>query len=77
VIDLAAWSARDNKLSTWRNTAFCIGDVDQCFNPATWFGGGGLRIHAGPLDWLRAGGDGIIILKPKLCWAHLQCSLKI
>jgi hypothetical protein len=69
-IDLAAWS--DNRLATWRQTAFCLGDVDQCFNPATWFGDDGLRIHADPLDWLRARRAGIVILKPELCWAYLR-----
>jgi hypothetical protein len=71
-IDLAAWSARTNKLATWRHAAFALGDVDQCFNPATWFDGGGLHIHADPLDWLRAGQAGIVILKPELCWGHLR-----
>jgi hypothetical protein len=69
-IDLAAWC--DNKLATWRHAAFALGDLDQCFNPAVWFDGGGLRIHAGPLDWLRAGGAGIVILRSELCWAHLR-----
>jgi hypothetical protein len=72
VIDLAVWSARENRLATWRSTAFCVGDVDQCFNPATWFNGDGLCIHRSPLDWLRADRKGIVILKPKLCWAHLR-----
>src|SRR5262245_35268713 len=59
VIDLAAWSARDNKLATWRGRGFCVGDLDQCFSPATWFAGGGLRlskparVDAGGLRWNR------------------------
>jgi hypothetical protein len=72
VIDLAAWSARENTFATWRSTAFCLGDLDQCFNPATWFDGDGLHIHRTPLDWLKAGRDGIVILNPKLCWAYLR-----
>ena len=68
--DLIAWSG--NKLATWRNVAFALGDASQIFNPATWFGGGGLRIHASPLEWLRAHRTGIVILKPELCWAYLR-----
>ena len=71
-IDLAAWSARDNKLATWRHTAFALGDVDECFNPATWFDGEGLHVHASPLDWLRARAAGIVILNFNLCWAYLR-----
>jgi hypothetical protein len=72
VIDLAAWSARDSRLATWRGYGFCIGDASECFNPAVWLDGDGLHIHAGLLDWLRAGAAGIVILKPELCWAHLR-----
>jgi hypothetical protein len=71
-VDLVAWQPRTGHLASWRGAAFCLGDVDQCFNPATWFDGDGLRLHRDPLDWLRAGRDGIVILKPKLCWAHLR-----
>lgn len=71
-IDLAAWSARDHRLATWRHAAFALGDVEQCFNPATWFDGGGLRIHADPLEWLQAGCNGIVVLEPRACWAHLR-----
>jgi hypothetical protein len=70
--DICAWSIRHNKLATWRGAGFCIGDVDQCFNPATWFAGGGLRVHRTPLDWLKAGCDGIMILRPELCHAYLR-----
>ena len=66
-IDLVAWSARD-----WRGHAFCLGDMDRCFSPPTWFDGGGLRVHRTPLEWLKAGGDGIVVLKLELCWAHLR-----
>jgi hypothetical protein len=70
--DLVAWSTHENRLASWHGSAFCIGDVEQCFSTASWFAGGGLRIHASPLDWLRARGAGIVILKPQLCWAYLR-----
>ena len=72
MLDLCAWSARDSKITTWRGAGFCIGNVDQCFNPATWFAGGGLRVHRTPLEWLKASCDGIVILRPELCHAYLR-----
>ena len=31
-------------------------------NPATWFAGGDLLVHATPLDWLKADRVGVVIL---------------
>jgi hypothetical protein len=39
VIDLIAWQPRTGQLASWRGAAFCLGDVDDVFNPATWFAG--------------------------------------
>jgi hypothetical protein len=72
VIDLIAWQPRTDQLASWRGVAFCLGDIDAALNPATYFAGGVLRIHRTPLDWLKAGRDGLVILKPKLCWAYLR-----
>jgi hypothetical protein len=58
---------------------FCIcasmwaaGDLDDLFNPAIYFDDGALRIHASPLEWLRANREGIVILRPDLTYAYLQ-----
>jgi hypothetical protein len=72
VIDLVAWSARDHKVATWRRVAFALGDVSQCFNPASRFCGDALRIHASPLDWLKADGDGLMILQPRFVHTYLR-----
>ena len=72
VFDLVAWSARDHKVATWRRTAFCLGDADQIFNPASRFDGDALRIHASPLDWLRADAEGLMILQPRFVYAYLR-----
>jgi hypothetical protein len=71
VIDLAAWSASEGKLASWLGVAFCIGDLDQCFNPAAQFGDG-LHVHINPMGWLRVGGDGIVVLRPELAWTYLR-----
>ena len=71
-IDLIAYQRRTGKLASWRGVAFCLGDQDQTFNPATWFMGGALRVHANPLTWLKSGRDGIVILRPELTYAMLR-----
>jgi hypothetical protein len=82
VIDLIAWQPRNGALASWRGQAFCLGDVDDIFNPATYFAGDALRVHATPLDWLLADRDGIVIVRPDLAPAHLancqsiRCSSK-
>jgi hypothetical protein len=73
-IDLIGWQPRTGALGSWRGQAFCLGDVDDIFNPATYFGGEALRIHATPLDWLRANREGISDCAPRL-GARLPCGL--
>jgi hypothetical protein len=70
-IDIAAWSPKTGKLGTWRGVAFALGQ-DAIFNPATYFGANPLRIHNGPLEWLKAGRDGIVIVQPKYTYAYLR-----
>ena len=68
IVDLIAWQPRTNQLASWRGQAFCLGDVDDVFNPATYFAGDALRVHETPLQWLLADRDGIVILRHD--WAH-------
>jgi len=37
VIDLIAWQPQTGKVASWRVQAFCLGDIDDIFNPATYF----------------------------------------
>ena len=71
VIDLIAWQPRTGQLASWRGQAFCLGDVDDIFNPATYFAGDALRVHETPLQWLLAERDGIVIVRPDLAHAYL------
>jgi len=71
LIDLIAWSPRTGSIGTWRGQAFCLGDLDEIFNPATYFAGDALRVHATPLDWLLADREGIVIVRPDLAPAYL------
>jgi hypothetical protein len=70
-IDLAAWSPRTGEIGCWYGRGFALGQ-DQINNPATYFDGNALRIHATPLDWLKADRDGICIIQPKLAYAMLR-----
>jgi hypothetical protein len=70
--DLIAWETSTGKLASWHGNTFCLGDLDQIDNPATYFMGGALGIHASPLEWLRAQRKGIVILRKEFAYAHLR-----
>jgi hypothetical protein len=70
--DLVAWQPRQGALATWRGVAFCLGDIDQVFNPATYFCAGALRVHADPLAWLKAEREGIVSVQPRFTYAYLR-----
>ena len=72
VIDLIAWQPRTGQLASWRGQAFCLGDVGDIFNPATYFAGDALRVHETTLQWLLAEREGIVILRPDLAYAYLK-----
>jgi len=70
-IDLIAWQPKTRELASWCGQAFCLGDQDDIFNPATYFAGDALRVHETPLDWLLADREGIVILRPEWAAAYL------
>jgi hypothetical protein len=72
VVDLIAWQPHTGKIASWLGTAFRLGDADQIFNPATWFANGVLRVHRTPAEWLHAGRDGIVIVRPDLTHTYLR-----
>jgi hypothetical protein len=39
--------------------------------------GGALRVHADPLDWLRANREGIVILRSDFAYTHLRSCPRI
>ena len=61
-IDVCAWQPKTGEMATYSGRAIFLGDEDDVFNPATWFDGGDLLIHASPLDWLKADREGVVIL---------------
>ncbi len=71
-VDLIAWQQSTGKFASWHGNTFCLGDLDQIANPATYFMDGALRVHTSPLEWLRAGREGIVILRRDFAYAHLR-----
>jgi hypothetical protein len=65
-VDLIAWLPELDIFVPWIGTGFCVGDADDCLTASE------LRIHATPLDWLRAGRDGIVIVRRELCHTYLR-----
>ncbi len=61
-VDVAVWQPRSTRLGSYMGRAFALGE-DQIENPATYFADGGLAVHRTPLDWLRAGRQGICIIR--------------
>jgi hypothetical protein len=65
-VDIAVWQPRTARLGSYFGRAFALGQ-DQIDSAATYFAEGGLLVHRSPLDWLRAGRKGIVIMRPE--WA--------
>lgn len=61
VIDLAFWDPRSGATATLQQYGFALGE-EQIDNPGTYSFDACLKIHADPLDWLRASRDGIVVL---------------
>lgn len=62
VIDLIAWRTLAPDAWLWRNGDGWALGIDQIIQPSLWSGFSEITLHATPLDWLRAGGDGAVIL---------------
>ena len=64
--DLIAWSAREDKLASWRGSAVALGDVDLIWTDDC------LRVHRSPLQWLQNNRDEIVIVDPARAYAYLR-----
>lgn len=65
------WQPRTGEIATDTGRAFALGEavIDDHW---TYSFTGNLRIFADPLDWLRAGRDGIVIVDWSRTWSRLQ-----
>ncbi|EGE56751.1 hypothetical protein RHECNPAF_5730022 [Rhizobium etli CNPAF512] len=63
--DLVFWRPKTSELATWTGRSFALGEA-VIGNAATFSFGNALHLYASPLDWLRAGRDGTVVLD----WRH-------
>ncbi len=70
-IDVGFWDPRSNSLSSLSRIAFAIGE-EHIDNPGVTALGGALKVWCNPLEWLRAGRDGMVVLRPELTWIRLN-----
>jgi hypothetical protein len=59
--DIVFWHQATGRLSNWSGRAFALGQEIIC-QPATYSFDCALNIFADPIDWLRAGRDGVVVL---------------
>lgn len=69
--DLIFWHPGDGTLCTDAGRAFALGEA-AVGNPATFAFDCNLNIFENPMDWLRAGRDGIVILKWRWAFDRLR-----
>src|SRR5262249_11418165 len=50
IVDLIAWHPESNRLASWLGAGFAIGDLDDIYNPATYFAGDALCVHRSPIE---------------------------
>lgn len=58
--DIVAWEPRENRLATWRGLVSLLGE-EQAFVARL---DDEVTLHANPLDWLRAGRRGLVVVDP-------------
>ena len=61
-IDIAAWQPETKRLAVWSGHGFALGER-QIHHPNAL--AGGLHVFRSPIEWLRAGRCGIVILRPQ------------
>ena len=66
LIDLAAWEPASFHIASWLGRAFAISE-QQIEAPHL----EPLPVWRSPLEWLRAGRRGIVILRPEIAWLRL------
>ena len=74
--DAIFWQPRSGEIATMDGRAFALGE-DAITNPATYSFDCNLNLWPDPLDWLRAGCDGCVVLDWRRAWSRLQDAPRI
>lgn len=74
--DLVFWSPRTGEIATAANRAFALGE-DAIDAAATYALGESLNIFADPLDWLRAGCSGCVVIDWRQAFDRLRHCPKV
>jgi len=67
LVDLAAWDRPTKRLGTWLGIGWALGQ-SSVLRPRL---SEGLPVHRSPLDWMRAGAKGIVILNAGVARSYL------
>jgi hypothetical protein len=67
--DIVAWQPATSWLGTWRGLAWALNQ--ECIYRPRLDEHGALKVHPTPLEWLRDGCRGIVLIRPSLAAAHL------
>ncbi|WP_375460586.1 hypothetical protein [uncultured Enterovirga sp.] len=68
--DIVAWQPALSRVASWRGTAWGIGQSEAYAMRMAEHDG--LPVWRNPLDWLRAGRRGVVIMRPRLAAAWLN-----
>ena len=75
-VDIAAWAPRSGRIASYYGSAFAINEP-AIFNPVTYMCDGALHVHETPLEWLREGRTGIVIIEPENAYHYLRTAERI
>jgi hypothetical protein len=70
--DVVAWTPQDGRVATWLNRAWALGE-EKVFTPRL-SPQDELPVWRTPLDWLRANGKGICLVRPQVAAHYLDCA---
>jgi hypothetical protein len=69
-LDIVAWQPAANRLGTWRGLAWAI-NQDSIFRPRVQ-DSGALLVHRSPLEWLKIGRRGIVLIDARAATGYLH-----
>lgn len=69
--DVVFWNPLTDDLATYNGRAFALGE-DAIADADTYYGDNRLDLHPGPLNWLRAKREGVVIIDWSRAWSRFH-----